>query len=198
MNHNFDAKQAWPKIRQDFVEKSLSLPWPRLLSLIGLYHLISCLICHSLYRSGNLDALPYLIIWSIQLAMNLATLRMTLGYGWSHQNPLFAILVRVWLTFLIISFSVTSYSEISADQANSFNWFKPAWASLSSFAWAVTAWLVSPRFIWAAVWTWTMGWLMIFQIHDAYLIYGVGWSSLLWIIAYLIHKQKFRTSTKKA
>ena len=39
-----------------------------------------------------------------------------------------------------------------------------------------------------------MGWAMIYRIHDAYLIYGIGWSTLLWAIAaYLIRK---RTRTR--
>lgn len=183
-----EVQSLWQIIRKDFIHKGLNAPWPRLLALIGLYHLIACLLCHAIYSTGNLAAMPYLTIWGIQLGLNILTLRRALGKGWSRRNPISAILVRVWLTFLIISFSVTSYSEMSAAQAQSFNWFKPAWASLSCFAWAVTAWLVNPWFVMAAVWTWGMGWLMIYRIHDAYLIYGIGWCLLLWIIAWIIHR----------
>lgn len=190
-----EADRIWQSLRDDFIEKGFNAPWPRLLSIIGLYHLLACLICHWFYSSGNLQALPYLTIWAIQLFLNIATLRRTLGKGWSRQNPIFGILTRVWLTFLIISFSVTSYSEISADQANTFNWFKPAWASLACFAWAVTAWLVNPWFVFAAVWTWGMGWMMIYHIHDAYLIYGFGWASLLWMISVILQRRTKRQKT---
>jgi uncharacterized membrane protein (DUF485 family) len=65
-------------------------------------------------------------------------------------------------------------------------------SDFSCFAWAVTAWLVSPWFVLAAVWTWATGWLMIYRIHDAYLIYGIGWSVLLWIIAAILQQKSRR------
>lgn len=184
-----DHQAAWQAIRADFVRRGLAARWPQALALVGLLHLVACVLCHLFYSAGHLEALPYLAIWATQLGLNVVAIRRCVGRGWAKSNPIFGILARVWITFLIISFSVTSYSEMSADQANAFNWFKPAWASLSCFAWAVTAWLVSPWFVLAAVWTWATGWLMIYRIHDAYLIYGVGWSVLLWIISVFLWRR---------
>jgi hypothetical protein len=187
-----ESHEAWLAVRADFMRRGLAAKWPQALALIGLFHLVACLLCHLFYTNGHLEALPYLVIWAAQLGLNILAIRKLIGRGWAKTNPIFGILARIWLTFLIISFSVTSYSEMSADQANAFNWFKPAWASLSCFAWAVTAWLVSPWFVLAAVWTWATGWLMIYRIHDAYLIYGIGWSVLLWIIAAILQQKSRR------
>jgi len=194
MNVTDDERPAtdenWKRLRGSLIRLGLEKPWPESLAWIGLIHLIACLICHWLYRYVTIAPLPYLATWAAQFFANALVLRKRLGRGWIRSHPLVGLLTRVWITFLIISFSVTSYSEISADQANAFNWFKPAWASLSCFAWAVTAWIVNPWFVLAAVWTWAMGWAMVYRIADAYLIYGVGWAVLLWIVAAILIRQR--------
>lgn len=189
-----DAAQAWQLLRVELAREALSRPWPEALAAIGALHMVACVACHMLYCYVTLEAWPYLLVWSIQLALNLVVLRRLLGKGWVKSTPLVGVLARVWATFLIISFSVTSYSEISSGQANAFNWFKPAWCSLSCFAWAVTAWLANGWFVLAAVWTWAMGWAMIFRIQDAYLIYGAGWAVLLWIIAGVLRREQRKLS----
>jgi hypothetical protein len=180
------AFESWNELRRELFEIGLTRPWPEALAWIGAFHLVACVICHVLYRYVTIEPAPFLATWSVQCAANLWILRRLLGKGWVRSHPLIGVLARVWATFLIISFSVTSYSEMSADQAAAFNWFKPAWASLSCFAWAVTAWIVHPLFILAAVWTWAMGWAMVYRIADAYLIYGVCWAVLLWIVAAML------------
>lgn len=180
----------WNRLRHGLIRIGLTKPWPECLAWIGLAHLLACLVCHGLYRYVTIAPLPYLATWSAQFVANVYVLRHYQGKGWVRSHPLIGLLTRVWITFLIISFSVTSYSEMSADQANAFNWFKPAWASLSCFAWAVTAWVLSPWFVLAAVWTWAMGWAMIYRIADAYLIYGVGWAVLLWIVAAVLIRNR--------
>lgn len=191
-------EENWQQLRSGLIRLGLEKPWPECLAWIGLFHLIACSICHVLYRYVTIAPLPYLATWSIQFAANAFVLRKYLGRGWIRSHPLVGLLTRVWITFLIISFSVTSYSEISADQANAFNWFKPAWASLSCFAWAVTAWIVNPWFILAAVWTWAMGWSMVYRIADAYLIYGVGWALLLWIVATIMIRNRKRLAERES
>jgi hypothetical protein len=149
------SQNAWQQLRKELIEIGLTQKWPEALALIGVVHLVASLICHILYRYvQTIAAGPYLLIWSVQLTTNLWIIRKLVGKGWAKSSPLIGILARIWATFLIISFSATSYSEMSADQANNFNWFKPVWASLSCFAWAVTAWIVNPWFVLAAVWTW--------------------------------------------
>ncbi len=184
---------AWFELRSDLIQIGLTQKWPETLGWIGFAHLIASLSCHICYKYVTIDPLPYLFIWSTQLTTNLWIIRKLIGRGWTKSSPLIGILARIWATFLIISFSATSYSEISADQANHFNWFKPVWASLSCFAWAVTAWIVNPWFVLAAVWTWAMGWAMIFWIEEAYLIYGIGWALLLWIISAILMRKRHKT-----
>jgi hypothetical protein len=188
------AFEDWNLLRSGLIRIGLTGPWPESLACIGAFHLIACVICHLLYKYVTIAPLPYLATWGLQLAANAWVLRKLHGRGWSRSHPLIGVLTRVWLTFLIISFSVTSYSEISASQANTFNWFKPAWASLSCFAWAMTAWIINPWFVLAAVWTWAMGWAMIYRIHDAYLIYGIGWAVLLWIVAGILMRKRTRST----
>lgn len=187
---NTSASDAWQSLRADLIRIGLTRKWPEALAAIGTIHLVASVICHMLYRYVTIAAAPYLAVWSAQFALNLWMLRRLLGKGWVKETPLVGVLARVWVTFLIISFSATSYSEISAPQANGFNWFKPVWCSLSCYAWAVTAWLVNPWFVLAAVWTWAMGWAMIFRIQDAYLIYGTGWAVLLWVIAWVLIRRR--------
>jgi len=189
-NEHDPSFAAWNDLRDQLKRIGLTRPWPEALVLIGLFHLIACLICHFLYKYVTIEPYPYLLTWSTQLAANLWILRRLLGRGWVRSHPLVGLLARTWATFLIISFSATSYSEMSADQADAFNWFKPAWASLSCFAWAVTAWVIHPWFVMAAVWTWAMGWAMIYSIENAYLTYGVGWSVLLWAIAAILIRKR--------
>lgn len=147
--------------------------WGLGLMAVGWVHLATFLTCHALYRSGDLAPTKYLGLWALELAAVVILLRrMVTGNGRHRPPPLVGLLARVWVTFLILEFSVVSLNNLTGMPPE---WFKPVWGTLSTFGFAMMAWLTSLWFLVPAVLMSLTGILMSRFGPDAYLIYAVSW-----------------------
>jgi hypothetical protein len=164
----------------EFRQVALADRWAIGLVAIGWVHLGTFLTCHIMFRSGNLAPPPYLALWVLEFAAVFTLLRrMVTGNGRHPAPPLVGLLARVWITFLILGFSVASLNNLTGRPPD---WFKPVWGTLSTFGFAMMAWLVSLWFLLPAVQMSLTGALMARFPDDAYLIYGISW----WVVLHLL------------
>jgi hypothetical protein len=164
----------------EFRQVALADRWAFGLVAIGWVHLGTFLTCHVMFRSGNLAPPPYLALWVLEFVAVFALLRrMVTGNGRHPAPPLVGLLARVWITFLILGFSVASLNNLTGRPPD---WFKPVWGTLSTFGFAMMAWLVSLWFLLPAVQMSLTGALMARFPDDAYLIYGISW----WVVLHLL------------
>jgi hypothetical protein len=163
--------------------------WGLALAAIGWIHLGVMAVCQALYSQGDRKTLHFLSLWALEFAANLWILRRIAGPGWHRASPLGAILVRVWATFLILSFNVASLNTLTGW---SLDWFKPVWATLSTFGFATTAYLVNPWYFVPAVSMYFTGLIMVSNPGWPYLIYGLSWWVTLEGIGLILERKRAR------
>jgi hypothetical protein len=164
--------------------------WGRALVAIGWVHLAFFLVNQVLYTQGYRAPAPFLMLWFLEVGAILATMRRMTGPGWYRSSPMAGIVVRVWVTFLILTFNASSMNHLMGWGAD---WFKPTWATLSSFGFATMAWLFGPRFLIPAFQMYFTGLLMIRYPHLNYLIYGLSWWAALLGIGLSLERRRSRT-----
>jgi hypothetical protein len=150
--------------------------WGRALLAIGWVHLAAFVICQAMYTPVSTRDLRFLWTWLGESFLVLAAFRLVAGRGWYRASPAAALVVRVWVTFLILALSTLSLNNLTGWETT---WFKLAWASLSSFGLAMLAWLIDLRFLLLAVQMWLTGLLMFRFPDQSYLIYGISWWAIL-------------------
>ena len=133
-----------------------------------------------LYTHGDRAKTHFMALWGLELIAVLVIFRFVSGRGWQRATPLAGIVLRVWATFLILSFNVASLNTLTGW---TLDWFKPVWATLSTFVFATLAWLITPRFLILAVQMYFTGLLMVYFPKWNYLIYGLSWFAALQAIA---------------
>ena len=163
--------------------------WGLALMLVGWIHLAFFLTCQALFSMGDLRQIHYLALWGGEFAAILWVLRRVAGRGWHRSTPLATILVRVWATFLILSFNVASLNSLTGW---TLDWFKPVWATLSTFGFATTAYLVNPWYFAVAVQMYFTGLLMVLNPGLNYLIYGASWWASLQTIGIILERRRRR------
>lgn len=146
--------------------------WGLALMILGWVHLAIFLTCQILFTIGDRYHTHYVGLWGLEFFINLGVIRRVAGPGWVRASPLGGVIVRVWATFLILSFNVASLNSLTGF---SIDWFKPVWATLSSFGFATTAYLVSTWYFVPAVQMYFTGLSMVAFPEWQYLIYGVSW-----------------------
>jgi hypothetical protein len=165
--------------------------WGRALMAIGWVHLAFFLVCQAVYTSGDRAAAPIVALWFAELVAVLVTLRRLLGPGWYRSSPMAGIVVRVWVTFLILSFNAASMNKLMGPAAD---WFKPSWTTLSSFGFATMAWLFGLRLLIPAFQMYFTGLLMVKYPHLNYLIYGLSWCVALQGIGLSLERRRSHAS----
>lgn len=183
---------AWRDALRRDMSRELDDPrWPRALIGVGTVHLAASIVSHVLAEPVGRQDLRYLVIWFVELACVLAALRLLAGRDWLRRSAAMALVMKLWTTFLIISFNiVTLNSLIDIEQT----WFKPVWASLSTFLFASLAWLFTPLLFIPAVQMWATGMLMVEFPDHAYLTYGVSWWMALAGVAVTIRRNRARAA----
>ena len=146
--------------------------WGWALMAIGWVHLAAFLTCQAIYDPARLSDPRHLALWLAELAAILGVMRWVAGPGWYRASAGSGLVIRVWVTFLILAFNVVSLNTLIGWKVD---WFKPVWATLSSFGFATMAWLFGPRFLIPAVQMYFTGLLMVRFPRANYLIYGVSW-----------------------
>jgi hypothetical protein len=161
--------------------------WSRALMAVAWIHLLAFAVCHLLH-SPRIDSDPrHILVWFIELVTIFVVMRAIAGRGWFWSPPAVHLIGRMWLTLLILSFSL---STLNATIGWETLWFKAAWGTLSSFFFAVLAWLFTPRFLILAVQMYFTALLMARFMDWNNLIYGVSWWLALMGIAWTIRRRE--------
>jgi hypothetical protein len=161
--------------------------WGRALMVVGWIHLATFLVCQVMHVAGDRVGVHFLLVWAVELAAVLVAIRAVAGRGWTRSTPLIGIFMRVWATFLILSFNLAAMNTLSGVD---YFWFKPALASLSTFGLATMAYLTTPLFFIPAVQMYVTGLLMVWAPDDAYLIYGLSWWLALQGIGLVLERRR--------
>jgi hypothetical protein len=118
------------------------------------------------------------------------TMQLIAGRYWWRATPLAGILGRVWGTFLLLSFNLTTMNSLTGIDAS--EWFKPALTNLATFAFATTAYLLTPRYFIPAVQMYFTGLLMIAFPKHAYVIHGTSWLLTLETLGIILVRRRRR------
>ncbi len=163
--------------------------WSRALMAVAWIHLLAFLICHTLHSPSQDSDPRHILVWFIELVSVFVAMRAFAGKGWFWTPEAIHFIGRLWLTLLILSFSL---STLNATIGWHTLWFKAAWGTLSSFFFATLAWLITPRFLILAVQMYLTALLMARFMDWNNVIYGVSWWLALVEIAWVVRKRKRR------
>jgi hypothetical protein len=165
--------------------------WGVAFALVGGIHLATFLVCHAVYSAGVRAPYPVLSLWAIELAAVVAVFRRYFGGPERSPKPeLLRVAIRVWITFLILCFSAASLNNQFGMPPD---WFKPVWATLATFGFATMAWIFDLKFLIPAVQMSLTGLIIVHQIENAYLIYGVSWCVALCGVGTYFERKRNRT-----
>ena len=174
-----DTSQGFAELREcraalveDLARVAVRDRWGRGLMVVGWVHLGIFLVCQGLYARGDRAPAHFLPLWMADLAGLLITFRAIAGRGWSRATPLAGVIVRVWATYLILTFNAATMNRLMGGSAD---WFKSSWATLATFGFATMAWLLGLRFLIPAVQMYFTGLLMVEYPEYNYLIFGLSW-----------------------
>ena len=146
--------------------------WSSALIVVAIIHLLAFIFCHVLYDPAVVSDYRHLLLWIAELGMILIALQAMIGRGWMCRSPAIGLVVKLWTTFLILSFNVVTLNAVTGFELS---WFKPVWATLSTFLLASLAWLFTPWLLLPAVQMYFTGLLMVKYPHSSYLTYGLSW-----------------------
>jgi hypothetical protein len=155
--------------------------WGLGLVAVGWVHLALFLVCQGLFSQGDRAKSHFLPLWGVDLVLATLIFRRflkgpdkkvsdTLLSG--RAPALLPLVIRVWITFLILAFSSASLNSLTGFETD---WFKASWSTLATFGFATMAWVFHLAFLIPAV-QMSLTALMIARYPEwAYLIYGVSW-----------------------
>jgi hypothetical protein len=146
--------------------------WSRALVSVAWIHLFTFLACQALHDPVAERDVRHLVLWIIELAVVILTMRRVAGLGWFWSSPAINVIARLWVTFLILSFNVATLNALTGWESL---WFKASWGTLSTFLFAALAWLFTPKFLIPAVQMYFTALLMARFPEWNNLIYGVSW-----------------------
>ena len=129
----------------------------------------------------------HILVWFIELVAMFVAMRIIAGKGWFWSPQAIHFVGRLWLTLLILSFSL---STLNATIGWETLWFKAAWGTLSSFFFATLAWFITPRFLILAVQMYMTALLMARFMEWNNLIYGVSWWLALIEVAWVVRRRE--------
>ncbi len=176
-------------LQADLRQVGIRRPWGRALMAIGWVHLVFFLGCQAVYTWGHKSERLTLLLWALELAAVLVAMRRVAGKDWIRESPGVGLVVRIWVTYLILSFNFASLNQLTGWTVD---WFKPAWCTLASFGFATLAWLFGVRFLVWAVQMYFTGLLMV-QFRDwNYAINALSWFVILQAIGWSLHRQRAR------
>ncbi len=163
--------------------------WSRALTAVAFIHLIAFLGCHLLRepsRTGGSDP-RHMAIWFVELVAVFIAMRLTAGKGWFWSPPAIKLITRLWVTLLILSFSVATLNHTIGWETL---WFKAAWGTLSTFFFATLAWLFTPWFFIPAVQMYFTALLIARFMDWNNVIYGVSWWIALLGTAWVVRRRE--------
>jgi hypothetical protein len=162
--------------------------WGRALIRVGWCHLVCFLACQWLYGLGDRAPSHFMPIWGLDLALGVLMIRKSLSVQRPGPiPPLFGVVARIWITFLILAFSVASLNAMIGFQTD---WFKAMWAVLSTFGFATMAWIFHLKFLIPAVQMSFTALLIARFPGYAYGIYGLSWCLALNTVGLALERRR--------
>lgn len=184
---SFDA-DTWRASLRDDMSRTLDDPrWAWGLMAIAWLHLATFLVCEALADPIPKRDLRFPALWFAELVGVFVAMRLLVGPGWVRRGEAIRLTVKLWTTFLILSFNVVALNSLISFEHT---WFKPVWGTLSTFFLASLAWLFTPLFFLPAVQMWLTGLVMVQFPNHAYLAYGVSWWLALTGTALIIQRSR--------
>ncbi len=184
------AATAWRNALREELDRTLvngNGRWSRALMAVAWIHLLAFLVCHTLHSPSQDGDPRHILVWFIELVTVFAAMRVFAGKGWFWSPEAIHFIGRLWLTLLILSFSLSTLNHVIGWQTL---WFKAAWGTLSSFFFATLAWLITPRFLILAVQMYLTALLMARFMDWNNVIYGVSWWLALMEIAWMVRRRE--------
>lgn len=163
--------------------------WGVAIMVVGWMHLSFFGVNQALYSLGGYPDSLFALLWLEEVVAIGFGVRWLLGPGWFKATPLAGQVVRVWGTFLILSFNVAMMNNMTGW---TLDWFKLVWATLSSFGFAMMAWLVNLWFLVFAFQMYFTGLLMVRFPSYCYLIESLSWCLALQVIGLNIERLRIR------
>jgi hypothetical protein len=154
---------------------------------VGWIHLAAFGVCHLLQSPSRQTDPRHILVWFIELVAVVIAMRICAGKGWFWSPRAVHLVGRMWLTFLILSFSLATLNAMIGWETR---WYKAAWGTLSSFLFAVLAWLFTPRFLILAAWMYFTALLMARFVEWNNLIYGGSWCLALFALAWTVRARE--------
>jgi hypothetical protein len=169
--------------------------WSRAIVAVACIHLGAFAVCQLLQSSSHRGDPRHILVWLSELAAVIAAMRLLAGKGWFWSPQAVHLVVRMWLTFLILSFSLATLNALIGWESH---WYKAAWGTLSSFFFATLAWLLTPRFLILAVWMYLSALFMARFGEWNNLIYGGSWFLALLVLAWRVRMRERSTGRSYA
>jgi hypothetical protein len=192
---NFDLRRWKSACVADLDKVAARDRWGLALVAVGWVHLAFFLVCQRMHSLGDRTGYHYVLLWGTELLTVIGTIRQIAGPEWYRSTPLAGIIVRVWATFLILSFNLASLNVLTGLHHE---WFKPVLCTLSTFGFATMAYLINVRFFIPAVWMYFTGLLMVSFLDQSYWIYGVSWCAVLQGVGWTLERRRARLLTPVA
>jgi hypothetical protein len=183
---------AWKSALRDELNQTIVRGggrWSRALMAVAWIHLIAFLGCHLLRepsRSSGSDP-RHMLVWLVELVAVFVAMRLVAGKGWFWSPPAIKLIARLWVTLLILSFSVATLNHTIGWETL---WFKAAWGTLSTFFFATLAWLFTPWFFLPAVQMYITALLIARFMDWNNVIYGVSWWIALMGTAWVVRRRE--------
>ena len=171
---------------------ALRRPWGSALMAIGWIHLAFFIVCQVAYTEGVRASWVSLLLWGAEIGSIVLAMRLIAGRDWIRDGPAIELIVRVWITFLILSFNIASLNTLTGW---SMDWFKPVWCTLASSGFATMAWLFGLRFLVPAFQMYFTGLLMVRFPEWNYLIHGISWWAALQVLGWDLTRRREQLAT---
>lgn len=169
--------------------------WGIALILVGWVHFGIFLICQYLYGTGDRAEGHFLPLWGLDLTLSvLIARRFLVGTDRGPIPSLFLLTSRVWVTFLILTFSTASLNALVGFETD---WFKAVWSTLSTFGFAMMAWIFHLKFLVPAVQMSLTALLIARFPNIAYLLYGLSWCLALNSVGVSLERRRFRATAPR-
>ena len=155
---------------------------------VGWFHVGIFLICQLLYGRGDRAEGHFLPLWGLDLLGATVIIRWFLAGRSRGPTPnLLPLVARIWVTFLILTFSTAMLNSLVGFETD---WFKALWATLSTFGFATMAWIFHLKFLVPAVQMSLTAMLIARYPAFAYGIYGISWCLALSTIGISLERRR--------
>jgi hypothetical protein len=161
--------------------------WGLAIAAIGWLHLAWFVALQVAYSQGDHTPWHYVSAWIAEVLSVILVMRGVAGRRWLKLPPMGGVIVRVWVTYLILAFNAASLNHLSGDPMD---WYRPVWTTLGSFGFATMAWVTDLRFLLIAVQMYATGMLMLRFPEMGFLIHGVSWCLALSVVGWMLHRRR--------